>query len=113
MYNKNNNKNMKDLFALLLGGDMFTQSSESSLNFPADDDPNWSKTIETSETKHHIVKKEIWVSKDGGIRMERLTSEIKKRVNVDLLKRQLKRAVDSEDYEKAAELRDKIKAAEQ
>lgn len=112
MYNKNNNNYMKDLFALLLGGDMFTQSSESSLNFPTDDDPNWSKTIETSETKHHIVKKETWVSKDGNIKMERFSTEFKQKVNVDLLKRQLKRAVASEDYEKAAELRDKIRAAE-
>ena len=112
MYNKNNNKNMKDLFALLLGGDMFTQSSESSLNFPKDDDPNWSKTIETSETKHHTIKKETWVSKDGSVKMERFTTELKQRVDVSRLKRQLKQAVASEDYEKAAELRDKIRDAE-
>ena len=112
MYNKNNNKYMKDLFALLLGGDMFTQSSESSLNFPKDDDPNWSKTVETSETKHHIIKKETWISKDGGVRMERFTTEIKQKVDVGRLKRQLKQAVANEDYEKAAELRDKIRAAE-
>jgi hypothetical protein len=112
MDKKNNNQNMKDLFALLLGGDMFTQSNGSSMDFPKDDDPNWSKTMEISETRSHIIKKETWISKDGGCRMERFSTEIKKRVDVGRLKRQLKQAVDAEDYEKAAELRDKIKDAE-
>ena len=111
MDNKNNNKNMKDLFALLLGGDMFTQSS-GSMDFPKDNDPNWSKTIETSETKSHITKKETWTSKDGSARMERFSTEIKKQVNVGKLKMLLKKAVDNEDYETAAELRDKIKTIE-
>ena len=114
MDNKNNNKYMKDLFALLLGGgDMFTQSNGSSMDFPKDDDPNWSKTVETSETKFHKVIKETWISKDGGIRMERFSTELKEKpVDIARLKRLLKKAVDSEDYEKAAELRDKIKSAE-
>jgi len=112
MDNKNN-KHMKDLFALLLGGgNMFTQSNGSSMEFPKDNDPNWSKTIETSETKSHIIKTEVWISKDGGCRMERFSTEIKKSIDVGRLKRQLKKAVDMEDYEKAAELRDKIKSAE-
>ena len=111
MDNKNNNKNMKDLFALLLGGDMFTQSS-GSMNFPKDNDPNWSKTVETSETKSHIIKKETWISKDGSVRMESFSTEIKKQVNVGKLKMLLKKAVDNEDYETAAELRDKIKTIE-
>jgi hypothetical protein len=112
MDKKNNNKNMKDLFALLLGGDMFTQSS-GSMDFPKDDDPNWSKTVETSETKFHKITKETWVSKDGGCRMERFSTDLKQRpVDIARLKRLLKKAVDSEDYEKAAELRDKIKSAE-
>ena len=111
MDKKNNNKNMKDLFALLLGGDMFTQS-HGSMDFPKDDDPNWSKTVETSETRSHIVKKETWISKDGGCRLERMSTEIKKQVDVGRLKKLLKKAVDSEDYETAAELRDKIKSVE-
>ena len=112
MYNKNNSKYMKDLFALLLGGDMFTQSS-GSMDFPKDDDPNWSKTVETAETKFHKVTKEIWISKDGGVRMERFSTDLKERpVDVARLKRLLKKAIETEDYEKAAELRDKIKAAE-
>ena len=112
MYNKNNNKHMKDLFALLLGGDMFTQSS-GSMDFPKDDDPNWSKTVETSETKFHKVTKEIWISSDGGIRMERFSTEVKQKpVDIGRLKKLLQKAIDSEDYEKAAELRDKIKAAQ-
>jgi protein-arginine kinase activator protein McsA len=102
---------MKDLFALLLGGDMFSQNQ--SMGYPKDDDPNWSKTFETQETKTHMIKKETWVSKDGSIKMEKLTTEIKRVVNVDRLKRLLNKAIENEEYEKAAELRDKIKAAEQ
>jgi hypothetical protein len=112
MDKKNNSKDMKDLFTLLLGGDLFSQSSGSSIGFPKDNDPNWSKTVETSETKTHIIKIETWISKDGKCRMERSTTEIKKRVDVDKLKIQLKKAVENEEYEKAAELRDKIKDAE-
>ena len=112
MDNKNNSEYMKDLFALLLGGDLFSRGSGSSMGFPKDDDPNWSKTVETSETRSHIVKKEIWISKDGSARMERFSTEIKKQVDVGRLKKLLKKAVDSEDYEKAAELRDKIKSLE-
>ena len=101
---------MKDLFALLLGGDLFSQGSNSSMEFPKDDDPNWSKTVEVQETRSHIVKKEVWVAKDGSCRMERFTNEIKQNVSIGRLKRELKMAVDKEDYEKAAELRDKIKS---
>ena len=111
MDNKNNNKNMKDLFALLLCGDMFAKNS-GSMDFPKDDDPNWSKTVETSETKSHIIKKETWISKDGSVRMESFSTEIKKQVNVGKLKMLLEKAVNSEDYETAAKLRDKIKSVE-
>jgi len=103
---------MKDLFALLLGGDLFTQSSQGSMQFPADGDPNWSKTVESQETKTHIIKKEIWISKDGNTRMERFATELKKRVDVGKLKIQLKRALEQENYERAAELRDQIKSLE-
>ena len=103
---------MKDLFALLLGGDLFSQNSNSSLGFPKDDDPNWSKVVESIETKSHIISKEVWTSKDGKVKMERVSTEIKRKENVDILKRKLKRAVDSEDYEQAAKLRDKIKMLE-
>ena len=104
---------MKDLFALLLGnGDLFSQSYGSSMEFPSDDNPNWSKKLESYETKTHLVKKEIWISKDGKTKMERLTTELKNKVDVKKLKLQLKKAVESEDYEKAAELRDMIKSAE-
>jgi len=103
---------MKDLFALLLGGgDLFSEGS-GSMDFPKDGDPNWSKVVESSETKSHIITKETWTSKDGYLKMERVTHEIKKIVDVGRLKRLLAKAVASEDYEKAAELRDKINAAE-
>lgn len=103
---------MKDLFALLLGGDLFNQNNNGSMNFPKDDDPNWSKTVETTETKTHILKIETWIAKDGSCRMERSSSEIKQTVDVGRLKKLLKKAVENEDYEKAAQLRDKIKSFE-
>lgn len=113
MSNKNNNKYMKDLFALLLGGgDLFSQGS-GSMGFPKDGDPNWSKTCETQETKTHIIKIETWTSKDGGCTMQRSSMEIKKSTDVTKLKKLLAKAVQNEEYEIAAELRDKIKAAEQ
>jgi excinuclease UvrABC helicase subunit UvrB len=102
---------MKDLFALLLGGDLFTQSS-SSMIFPKDDDPNWSKTVETLESKYHIITKEVWISKDGSNRMEKLSTQIKKVVDIESLKKQLQKAIDNEEYEKAAKIRDKIKLAQ-
>lgn len=111
MDNKKNNKYMKDLFALLLGGDLFSQSS-GSLDFPKDGDPNWSKVVETFETKSHIITKETWTSKEGFLKMERVTTDFKKVQDVGKLKKLLAKAVANEDYEKAAELRDKIKAAE-
>ncbi len=97
---------MKDLFALLLGGDLF--GNNQGMSYPKDDDPNWSKCVESFETKTHIVKKEVWTSIDGKYKMERMVTELKSKVDVEKLKRQLKKAVDSENYEKAAELRDKI-----
>ena len=113
MNKKNNDKYMKDLFALLLGGDFFSPSSGSAMNFPKDDDPNWSKTIETQETKTHIIKIETWVSKDGGCRMEKSSMELKQPpANLGKLKRMLDKAIQNEEYEKAAELRDKIKLIE-
>jgi|688.fasta_scaffold161277_2 excinuclease UvrABC helicase subunit UvrB len=104
---------MKDLFALLLGGDLFGNTSQSSMTYPKDDDPNWSKTVESFETKTHLIKKEVWTSKDGNYRMERMVSEIKRKVDVRRLKIQLQRALENEDYEKAAELRDKINSLNQ
>ena len=103
---------MKDLFALLLGGELFSQSTGSSMDFPKDDDPNWSKTVETQETKNHLIKIETWTSKDGNMKMQRSSTELKRTVDVSRLKRLLAKAVQDEDYEKAAELRDKIKDAE-
>jgi excinuclease UvrABC helicase subunit UvrB len=104
---------MKDLFALLLGGDFFGNTSQSSMIYPKDDDPNWSKTVESLETKTHVIKKEVWTSKDGNYRMEKMVTELKSKVDVGKLKRELKKAVDSENYEKAAELRDKLKSLNQ
>ena len=104
---------MKDLFALLLGGDLFNQNSNGSMNFPTDNDPNWSKTVEKTETKSHVITIETWTSKDGGVKMQRTSTEIKRSVDINRLKKLLDKAVANEEYEKAAELRDKIKAAQQ
>lgn len=103
---------MKDLFALLLGGDLFNHDNNGSMKFPKDDDPNWSKTEEITETKTHTIKVETWTAKDNSCKMQRSTSTTKNVVDVKRLKSMLDKAVANEDYEKAAELRDKIKAAE-
>jgi excinuclease UvrABC helicase subunit UvrB len=102
---------MKDLFALLLGGGDLNPQNSSGMEFPKDNDPNWSKVVETQETKTHLIKIETWTSKDGGCVLQRSSMELRRSVDVNKLKRLLAKAVQNEEYEKAAELRDKIKAA--
>lgn len=81
-------------------------------DYPAEDDPNWDKKSETVETPTHITKTEIWTSKDGTQRMQRVFSESKsttQELTVDQLEKQKKLAIENDDYEEAAKLRDKIK----
>ena len=86
--------------------------------FPKEGDPNFHKTEENVETESHIIKKEIWISFDGTQRYERTSSKSKtspkslNEPNIEQLKLDMKSAVDNQQFEKAAEIRDKIKELE-
>lgn len=95
---------MKNLFDLL--GDMF----EKNFNFPKDGDENWKKTEESVKRGNLLIVKETWVSVDGTQRMERFVSKpIQETVSKKKLEAQLQKAIQEENYEQAAILRDKIK----
>jgi len=87
-------------------------SSENTLSFgPKEGDPNWTKTVEEFEDNGFITKKETWISKDGTSKYFRshVESKAKRREDVKLLESMLNAAVEKEEYEKAAQLRDRIK----
>ncbi len=73
------------------------------------DEKDMTKTIEEFESETHTTKKETWVSQDGTYRYTRTYSEPKARVDVGELESRLKKAVEIEDYETAAVLRDEIR----
>lgn len=96
-----------DLFSAL-SNDAF--SFDGVEKFPADNDPNYSKTVERFETETHIIKKEIWIGADGKSSYVKTHSEPKsKRIqNIKALESMLKEAVEKEEYEMAAVIRDEI-----
>lgn len=80
--------------------------------FPKDDDENFNKTVEEIETDSHIIKKETWISTDGTSKFTRTLSESKKqkpKIDVKELESKLKEAIEKEEFEKAAQLRDEIR----
>lgn len=82
--------------------------------FPKDDDKNFNKQVEESETETHKIKKETWVSHDGASKFTRTWSETKNpepKIDVKLLESKLKEAIETENYELACKLRDQIKGA--
>jgi len=86
--------------------------SESKDNFPKENDPRFNKEVEEIETETHIIKKETWISTDGTSKYVRTYSESKNKkpqVDVKLLESALKEAIEKEEFEKAAQLRDEIK----
>lgn len=104
---------LSDLFSLS-SKNMFSDFSkmEKYDDFPKDDDSNYNKVVEETETDTHIVKKETWISTDGTSKFTRTYSESKnKKTKVDVteLESALKKAIEKEDFEKAAQLRDEIK----
>lgn len=81
-------------------------------DFPAEDDPDYHKTEETVSTGSHTVKKEVWTSIDGTRRFERTVSESKRTPKVSTkedMKLLLNKAIEEEDFEKAIELRNKLR----
>lgn len=86
-------------------------------SFPEDKDKNYNKTEEVFEDETHITKKEKWVSTDGSTTFTRTTSESKfksepKEVSAKEIRALLDKAVENQDFEKAIELRDKLKSIE-
>lgn len=103
---------LSDLFSLT-SKSMFSDFSKSDDEyFPKDNDSRYNKTIEETESDTHIIKKETWVSTDGRSKFTRTYSESKNqkpKVDVKVLESQLKEAIEKEEFEKAAQLRDQIK----
>jgi protein-arginine kinase activator protein McsA len=86
-------------------------------NFPKNEDLNkFNKIVEEFETPTHIIVKETWKSVDGSKIYQRTThtSKFSKSIpeNVDALKAKMKEAIEKEDFESAANLRDKIREIE-
>ena len=102
--------NLSDLFYNPMKLLNFSEFDFKEFNFPKDNDSNFNKEVEEIETETHIIKKETWISTDGTSRYVRTWSESKKtKLDVDYLQLELKRAVEKEDFEKAAKLRDQIR----
>jgi excinuclease UvrABC helicase subunit UvrB len=84
--------------------------------FPKDDDKNFSKEVEELETDTHLIKNEKWTSVDGNTIYKRSVMESKveklQEKTIQELKSELDEAIKSENFEKAIELRDKIKKLE-
>ena len=100
---------MKKIYLL----DLFNlMSSDLEMNTtPKENDPNWTKTVEEFQNGDFITKKEIWTSIDGTSKYVKTYTESKKKRSEDvkMLESELKIAVEKEEYEKAAQLRDQIK----
>jgi excinuclease UvrABC helicase subunit UvrB len=103
---------LSDLFSLT-SKSMFNDFSKSEDEyFPKENDTRYNKTVEESETETHIIKKETWISTDGTSKFTRTYSESKNqkpKVDVKVLESALKEAIEKEEFEKAAQLRDEIK----
>jgi excinuclease UvrABC helicase subunit UvrB len=87
----------------------FTNDNE---YFPKENDSNYNKVVEETETDTHIIKKETWISTDGTSKFTRTYSETKNqkpKVDVSLLESKLKEAIEKEEFELACQLRDQIK----
>ncbi len=98
--------NLFELFDLLSNESFGSFNTE-----PKNDDKNWTKTTEEFEKDGFITIKETWTSIDGTSKYVKTHTEskMKRMEDVKLLESQLKISIDNEEYEVAAQLRDKIK----
>lgn len=97
-----------DLFDLLsMSEGMFEKKSAVAPKREED----WTKTVEEFESGGYVTKKETWISKDGSSRYVKTITEPKQdpKESIELLETQMKLAVEKEEFEKAAELRDRLK----
>lgn len=113
----------KDDFFRSLIQDLFNNSFSFSSNFsfgediengfPADDDKNFNKTEEVSETDTHTITKYVWTSVDGSMKFSRTTKQSKAQGSIkpskEDLESQLKTAIAEQNFEEACKLRDQIK----
>lgn len=91
-------------------------SDSLSFSYPTDDDKNFNKTEEISETDTHTIKKEVWTSINGSSNVyERITKMSKQKPKemdkqtMESLKIKLDEALKVQNYEKACEIRDEMK----
>jgi excinuclease UvrABC helicase subunit UvrB len=101
--------NFDDLF-----DDLFKSLGSVNYNsesFPKDNDPNFNKTIEEVDNGTHTIKNETWTSLDGNQFYKRTTilSKSIPSKNLKQLEFDLKEAIQKEEFEKAAQIRDEIK----
>lgn len=97
-----------DLFDLLsMSEGMFEKKSAPAPN----PDEGWTKTVEEIDKGRYVAKTETWTSKDGSSRYSRSVIEHKEdnSKRIEQLEEAMNLAVDREEFEKAAELRDKLK----
>lgn len=82
------------------------------IEYPTDDNKNFTKTEEVIDLPTHSVKKEKWVSVDGTSTFERIVRTTKSKSieqNEQDLQKQLDQAIKDQNFEKACKLRDQIK----
>jgi excinuclease UvrABC helicase subunit UvrB len=108
---------MNDIFKDLFDS-FFNMNDFNGYNsYPKDNDPNFNKTVEEIENGTHVIKIETWKSLDGSKVYKRTSmvskekpdlSESRKKQLLDSLQKDLDLAVENQEFEKAAELRDQI-----
>lgn len=85
-------------------------------SFPKENDKDFNKTVEESETETHVTKTETWKSLDGKRFFKRTVIESKSspiETSIEQLKEKMQIAVKNEDFETAAKIRDEIKKIKQ
>jgi excinuclease UvrABC helicase subunit UvrB len=108
---------MNDIFKYLFDS-FFNMNDFNGYNsYPKDDDPNFNKTVEEIENGTHVIKIETWKSLDGSKVYKKTSmvsktkpnlSESRKKQILELLQKDLDLAVENQEFEKAAELRDLV-----
>lgn len=99
-------------FESLFGENMFSLFNFENMDFPKETDTNFNKVEETIETETHDIKKETWTSTDGKskyVRTYAVSKQNRLEPKKEDLQKLLDKAVEDQDFEKAIELRDKIK----
>ena len=112
---------MRKIYLFNLFDDLFNELNDfnksrfeiDNSQFPSENDPNFNKVVNESETTTHTTKEEVWTSLDGSKIFRRVIVESKSKSiphkDIKLLEQELKDAISSENFEKAAEIRDEIK----